>query len=644
MVDLYLYACGVGVLILLSWVGWGWLLSLSSPKTDYSFGMLGVFGTSFTIIVGGFLNLFTLISPFSIRLYMCAGLTLFLLYMWTSRRRIMEEIQSFFSVLKSNKLLVIPVLLLVLFLCARIALSVSYYSFHGADDEPGYLTFSAKMIQTGSLGDDPFSERRLVSSLGGKYFLDTFVLTFVNYKYLHLVDNCISYSIYIFLVYGIVRSIRIERYLKMLILTLPILIASPTFNVTSVITSMMLLLGLFIIVARPKKTFGEIFVLVPVITAALIASKSNVIVPVFFVVAYYYFLVIESNLKQISFSKLRNSIFQVIQYVLVPGLLIILFLTPWAISMYHSSGTLFYPLLGRGYHGISYGTFLSHYFSFDFYSFIRLSFELYGGLSLLIPAGILGGVIFYFKVHERRTLLVLLCSALLGVLALIYATGGYSLYYYSFSFMMPVVLFCLIMINDNVDVQQKQKIGVITVIIISFMLGFYVQKGFDVFDEIKRGVSFENGFKFGLFNTNQVSKTQLDQYKHLQDSIPENEVFLAVLEKNFILNFKRNTIYIVDSPGAASFPPGMPMFKGERALSEYLLSKNIKYIACSCGKSAVFSEKAISGMLKVHVNPWLKTEATNLIDFHKNFNELVKQKRTVFNDGTNIVLDISKSR
>ena len=46
-------------------------------------------------------------------------------------------------------------------------------------------------------------------------------------------------------------------------------------------------------------------------------------------------------------------------------------------------------------------------------------------------------------------------------------------------------------------------------------------------------------------------------------------------------------------------------------------------------------------MLKVHVNPWLKTEAMNLIDFQENFIKLAKHKKVLYDDGINIVIDLS---
>ena len=633
----YFYACLWAFFILLACVGWGWLVSTVSSKNNYRLGMLGVFGISFSMIIGGFFNLYKLISPFSVIIYLCIGSLFFLLFLWRRRNNIIDQVKQGIRILQLDKVFTSLVLYATFFLIIRI----SFYDFHPIDDNGGYLAFPFKMIQTGELGGDPFSERRIVSSLGGQYFLDTFVLAVLDYKYIHIIDNVVSFVFYLLLLYELLSSIKLNKYIKILFFVVSLFIASPTYNITSVVTSSVLFLGLLILIFQSKKDKKEMFIFVPIVVSALILSKSNIIVPTVFLASYYYLTAFKNSAFFLHSTKIKDVIHGAITNLVTPLLLIIGLVTPWMISMYHSSGTFLYPILGKGYHGISYGNFLSHYFSFDFYSFIRLFFELYTSLSLLIPLVILVIVVLFFKIRQKELLLFFLSSAILGVIALIYATGGYSLYYYIFSFVLPVVMCCLIMINKDVDSGDQMKISIVTIVILFFMLGFYINKGLDVFKDIKSGISFENGLTFGFFNSNPVSSLEIEKYHNLQATIPRNEIILARLDKNFLLNFTRNKVYIADAPGAASLPTGMPMFKGENALSEYLLSKNIKYIACSCGEGGTYSKESVSGMLKVHVNPWLKTEAMNLIDFQENFIKLAKHKKVLYDDGINIVIDLS---
>lgn len=625
------------VTILFSLLGWGWFVVSPSSKKDYSLGEMGVFGMAFSMIFGGVLNVLKLISPFSIKLFVFAGALLFFIYCSKQHRQIITGIRSGILIVRSNKFILFFSIAIAVFISIRLLMSLSFYGFHGFDDEAGYLAFPHKMIETGELGPDPFSERRLVSSLGGMYFLHTFILAAVDYKYIHSIDNCVAYIIFLMLLFKIVSVATLPRSLSIIIAVLAAVIASPTSNITAVFVSAALFLYILKLTFSHHKDAYENFIIAPLVIAALIITKSNMIAPTAILAAYLYIT------QAVTFFKNDQGYKRVVGILLMPTILICTYVLPWMVSMYKSSGTLLYPILGNGYHGISYGTFLSHYFSFDVYSFARLFFELYGALGLLVPALMVGGMFILFKVKDKNRFLAALCVALTGVLVLIYTTGGYSLYYYSFAFLMPTVIFCLIAICSQKD-KNELLIQSFSFAIIAFMLGIYFQKGFDILQEIKRGVSFEDGVSVGYLNKPLMTIEERNSYKNLQDAIPEHETLLARLDKNFLLDFKRNKVYVVDSPGASSFPPGMPMFKGENALSDYLLSKNIKYIACSCGKNAPFSKDVLSGMLKVHVNPWLKTETMNYIDFQENFQKLMLEKKTLYDDGVNVVLDISKKK
>lgn len=60
--------------------------------------------------------------------------------------------------------------------------------FNLHDDYHADFVFPKKMLQMGSMGPDPFRERRLESSLGGGTFLNTFILSMLSEKILKNID------------------------------------------------------------------------------------------------------------------------------------------------------------------------------------------------------------------------------------------------------------------------------------------------------------------------------------------------------------------------------------------------------------------------------------------------------------------------
>ena len=60
-------------------------------------------------------------------------------------------------------------------------------------DDPAYTLFPNRMLQTGAIGIDPFSDRLTASALGGESFLQALVLAVLPVEYIHVVDPGLAY-------------------------------------------------------------------------------------------------------------------------------------------------------------------------------------------------------------------------------------------------------------------------------------------------------------------------------------------------------------------------------------------------------------------------------------------------------------------
>ncbi len=65
----------------------------------------------------------------------------------------------------------------------------------------------------------------------------------------------------------------------------------------------------------------------------------------------------------------------------------------------------------------------------------------------------------------------------------------------------------------------------------------------------------------------------------LQAAVPPGERLLVMIERPYLLDFKRNPILLLDQPGAASPPPGIPLLAGAEPTAAYLLNQGIRYFA-----------------------------------------------------------------
>lgn len=627
---LYLFAFFGAFLVILSFFGIGYIFSqIFFYKKSLDFGVKTIIGLSIFLLIGGYLNLFQKISKSTILYILAFGLLFAIFAIIKSRKRIYNFFLNVFHNSKKDKIFLSLLFLILIIFLFRFALATSFFPFHGTDDYHAYLVFPEKMIQTGHLGNDPFSERRIISSLGGAYFLDASILSFAELKNLHLVDNGIGFFLLLILLAEFLKSIDLNKRKSLFLLLLLLLIPSPSYNITSFFIASALFFALFRILYI-KKDFNhwQLTLICSLIVLSLIVLKTNLIITALFLFLFFF---ISTFYKQKAKTIFSNILLTLIVFCI--GLL------PWMISMYDSSHTLLYPFLGKGYHGTSYHNFASSFLVFNSYGIIRIFSEILMSLRLYLPFIALGFLLFCFKHEKKNILIYIFIASLLGIFAMIYGVGAYSLYYYTFPFVLPIVLFLLSVFLTDKNILSK--LSIYAMFILVFMAGVFIQNDISLLQDFENNISFDNGIKFGLLNSEIVNKQELLQYQNLQLSISKGEVVLSRLDKNFLFDFNRNNIFIIDMPGGASLPQGLPFKQGSQKLSQYLLSNNIKYIAYSYSNEAGFPKQGSVGMLKAHVNPWLKSETEHAIDFQDNLMELNKTKKVIYDDGKNFVLDIS---
>lgn len=636
----YFTAFAWGIITLFAFIGYGRLLNfILSPGKKFDLGMQAAFGLVLSVTVGGFMNWAAAISVFSIKVFITVGVLLFLFFLLKNCREWPALARKAAVFVKENRIYSIAVALVFVIILARYSVAVSFFGFNGADDHHGYMAFPAKMLQTGSLGDDPFNERRVESSLGGQYFLHAIILSATNFKNLHLTDNGLGYLILILLMVGFLREKKASRFFYLSTLILMTVIVSPVLNITAAYTAA----SIFFLFFRLSYQMAEfknhsslrnaLMVALPLSVISALKSTYIIVAVMLFVGHYFIYL------------RRLGSYRPLIKEIIIAVAAIFIFLLPWMLAMLASSGTLLYPIFGRGYQGTAYGSF-EHVIRFDLYSLLRLFFEGFNGMITIVPLTAIGIMAYGLIVgEEKKYFWLVFLSSFVGMSTLVLLMGGYSLYYYSFAYTFSGILFAAILSSGN-DLRFRifspfdgRLVGFMVVF---FLFGAYLQKDLIVIDNIKYSINIDGGRpKIGLMNSDLVSENELKQYSDLQKSVPVGETIIARLDRNFLFDFKRNKIYINDTPGGSSLPPGIPLKSGSEAMADYFLYHNLKYVAYSYGNEANFSRVSVSGMLKPHVNPLLRSISENGLAFQDYTVELSKTRKIIYDDGKNFVIDMS---
>jgi hypothetical protein len=624
-----------GLVILAALIGWGrlWFALFKQQILATPFAQ-AAYGLAISVIIGGVLNLARDVSKASDLVYLAAGVLSFLVLY--GRDLLLGKLHFQFPKIKGvGGFVAVAIVAMVLL---RFSLSISFFPFHPYDDLQGYLAFPAKMIQTGSLGLNPFSERGAISSLGGKYFLDTFVLSVLDFKNLHLMEDGIAFVILIGLLWDFLKAQGVLRDFGLPVLLLAALVTYPSTDITSFYSAMCLFLLFFRLLFYSQNNVSQKSdaVLVALISASLCALKTNFIAPCGILFLAYFFL-------QYQKSESRRALKQFCLSLVLAAI----FIFPWMLAMRQNLGTFLYPILGKGLALWGYDGMASPLRFFNFYGLERLFSEFVSGLATFLPALVLAVFTLRFLPKEKYLAMWLIFAAcLVGIAALIYGIGGYSLYYYSLPFLMPAILTgigaLLAKSGSESGTPAFDKKIILAFAVLLFSLGVYFQKDLDFVLSLKSAAALGGGNLNNLVTSNLAGPVEKQKYVDLQLSVPPGQIILSRLDRNFYYNFRRNPVYIIDMPGAVALKPGLPSFKGPEAVAAYLLSQHIRFVAYSYANQANFTYAAVGTMLAPHVNPWLRDETRYALDFQDNLFKLGRTRKRIYDDGGNFVLDLSE--
>ncbi len=639
----YSFAFFWGILIILSLIGWGSVLNrILFPKQQTDWGHKAAWGISFSIAIGGILNLTWSISNTVIFIYLGLGLCYCLVNLYQERKSIINQISHYREKCHKDKLVLIGTILILLLIVVRYAGSIVNYSFNPHDDYHGYFVFPHKMLEMGSMGKDPFNARRLISSLGGQTFLDTFVLSALSDKNLSIIDSGVGLVVAIGAILGLFQERKISDRFSIVILLLFLVIRLDKVNISSVIIALSLFVSLFRLLNYQRLRSDNSLAnscIIALVAAAICILKSNLIIPCFILMSLtYFFDLLESNAK-------KKAIYE----ILVTASLILVFLLPWTISMYQSSGTFLYPLLGKGYQASTYD---KNYPSPTSEVTIFKALQIVGDAIIngvdLLSVGLLSLII---SRQQRQNLLSaesplpLILSAVLGTIILALAVGGHNVgkygiaCRYSVSFLVSTIIILMTLALENTaNHNQIDRLPFQSILISMFVAGLLFGSLSEK-DIIQTNLS---NLRFGLSGNDLVAQQEeVDRYTKMFQAIPPSETILTRLEKPFLLDFSRQRIFIVDIPGEASLPPGMPFFKGSEALADYLISKSIRYVAYSYASEAGFSQESYQWMLNPQrASIWYRNEARYTFNFQDNLKQLGETRKRIYDDGENFVLDL----
>jgi hypothetical protein len=512
-------------------------------------------------------------------------------------------------------------------LVRRAIWSTDLFDFNINDDFVAYFSYPRRMLDTGGFSD-PFSFRRM-GAYGGQSFLQALILSKTNDPYrLQVFDTGICEVIVAGMVATYARKNVTAKIATLLAVLLLVTLPNLRINSASAMSGVVLIAGIMQtrdLALRDGKPHATGFaVTLAGLGAALCTLRQNYMPTA----AALLGVIFIGNLLSTRKAGERRKAWLAFAVAAVASIAV---LAPWAVSAFHSNHSFLFPIVKGNFNS---------------------AFELSGYNTLKLLGGRLWTQLGYTE--QVRTLPLFALAGLLaaqqlkgsGYTALVLASivgftttiVGFpiatapdaSRYYFANA--VALALFSLPAIGARLDARHRGLRVPFALALLAIVLHLH-----DIKDIQPPGYS----------HSASLSATDEDphrkEYAAAQQAIPRGARTLAMVEKPFWLDYARNTIDLIDIPGAASPAPGAPWLESSRALESYLVAQKIRYIVYIKPEVAqdLYRRDQWVAMRNSSI-PFFATMSTYMLAVMNSFAELSRKRGPVFEGERLVVVHLSE--
>ena len=603
-----------GLLALAAFVGWGCAAArLTRVASDHDWALCAAWGMAVVIGLGGVLALFGLANRPVLVVIVIIGCGLAIAWFrpggwdWGAA-------------------LIFAVVLLLWY-----APAVGSRDSEPYDDYLAYFPYARRFLDTGTLLE-PFGFRRL-TTYGGQSLLHALSIAVGSEKNMNLLDSGIAMLILGGLAYGMMR--RFLRPPAAVACTLAVLLVPiMRHNTMSQATGIVIWLGLF------RAVQLRAAVLAGVLLAAFCTLRSN-------------YVLCGVILMAAMLPPFARKVLPIRDWWRAAAVSLGA-IAPWALLMYQSSGSLFYPLFAgfqRAGYGYSIGT--------GWMDRVRTLFGLLADpnvLFLLVPliaAAFLSRNFFASRedappgrvsgrIDAPAARLAPIRGSHAPFTAAAVATAVLVAWYMAsadrsgaFRYLQPIAFGSLLIAAPALARAKR----------IAVLLGCLM---FPVFATYAIATAKERVSALASLPTQIADRAppfpaRVDGYRRLESALPRGASVYAVLPLPSLLDYRTHRIFNADFIGCASPPPGMPFFRGPAELRRYLLSLGIEYIAYNrFDRPAVetgywrwwWRERAAT------LNPVMGPMVPYVLDLMENVDRLAATEDVIFQSGDLVLLHL----
>jgi hypothetical protein len=324
------------------------------------------------------------------------------------------------------------------------------------------------------------------------------------------------------------------------------------------------------------------------------------------------------------------------------------------VAQARDTGTALFPVLGKGGHAAQYGV------GFDFASpptidvlreFVTTT-VLVGPMLFAIAVAI---VLVSLRQRpsraataDRTFLLVLLPAVILADLTLSFGLGGQAIRRYAYAPLALLGVVALARMAVLVAAEEphpaRARLALATLCGAALVLvaqGYYIEKLAAIIVRNTAIALLGPELRPNMLYARMLAEPDggAAGVRALQAVVPAGTPIFEHMDWPFLFDFRRNPISVVDWPGGASPPPGMPIDAGPERLAQYLIDQRIRYVAFSYG-----SDFLVPKSILPELAGWVLADTRATVDFEDNMLTLMRTRVLRFDDGARAVIDLAERR
>ena len=620
------------VALFLALSGWGWLVTRVAQTDDVDFGLRTAWGVAAYLGVAGVLVMVGLCSRGMILGLVAIGLAGFGWRELVTPEPIADRLRAASAFVRARPLVAALAIAGVLVAAIVILGAIVQLERNPWDDDLAYTPFVRRLLDTGDL-IEPFSFRRL-AAYGGQTALQALGAARGNLAAVHLVDHGLCFGLVLMLVVGHARARTPALWLGLTIALL-LLLPDISINTASYWSGAAGFLALYRTIEQSDERPRTAFAIAALVAAATCTLRHSYL-PV--VVLFLGFVAGSRLVRAASESSWREAWRAEWRRWKVALAVVLLALVPWCLAAFSSSRTFLFPLMqGTWNHGLSldpsawtWTDSLSH--------LIASCLEVQP-----IAVGIVFALLAPFVVDPRpgRPMTSMFVAAGIGFLLLVHGFGSadaMTLWRYAFGYTLPLVL--VLALEASADPAPIRVTALGRWVLLAALV---IQIGFARTGVVKRYAGMFRDLRDAIADGGGAPEREVERerYAAMQASVPAGERLAVMVDDPAYLDFNRNPIANLDTPGFASPGTQLPSFNGAEAMRAYLLDEGYRYAAfVKSDRSRYFFRRGFWMWRLFNDAEIFQAMSAYAIDAIDNFATLAGSSRVLYDDAGLVVLDL----